>query len=179
MSIFDRFTKLRHPLLTELIKEQRFRELFTKREFRFTEDYFRRELVPRLEYDEVRGISLVFGDGFGELTGEVKKRLLPAITFRARFAVARVIFTPKEKQIHLRLDEVHPVDFDWLTRRMVERLPYLTYDSGGIICDLARVPQLTELFAYHVKGVRVSDFLTIKDLELRPGEVAGRLGFVI
>ena len=180
MSIFERFSKLRHPLLAELVKEQHLRELLTKREFRLSEEYFRREFVPRMEDEEIRGLALAFRDGYAELSGEVKKRLLPmAIPFTARFAVDRVIFTPQEKVVYLRLEEIRPVDIDWLTRRMVERLPFLTYRDDLVRCDLMKIPRLVQMFGYHVKGVRVSDFFTIKELAIRDGEVAGRLGFVI
>jgi hypothetical protein len=176
MSIFD---KLRTPTVAGLLKEQHLMELVTRREFRCTEEYVRREVTPRLADDEIHCLDIAFRDGYGELTCQVKKRLLPAIPFSARFMVERVACTPWEKRVYLRLEEVKPLDFDWLTRRMVERLPFLSYADGAVVCDLMRIPRLAELFDYRVRGVRVSDFLTIKDLAVRPGLIVGRLGVVL
>lgn len=173
------FSKLRSPAVAGLLKDQHLLEMAIRREFRCSEEYVRREVVPRLADEDIHGLDIAFRDGFGELTGQVKKRFLPAIPFSARFIVDRVACTPWEKRVYLRLEEVQPLDLDWLTRRMVERLPFLDYDGGIVVCDLMRIPRLAELFAYRVKGVRVCDFLTIKGLDVRPGEIVGRLGVVL
>jgi hypothetical protein len=173
------FARLKNPAFVQFIREQHLRELFIRKEFRVSEEYVRREFLPCMEDDEVRNLSLSFRAGFAVLSGEVKKRLLPAISFSARFSVEKVSFNSWEKKIFLRMEEVRPVDFDWLTRRMAERLPFLTYGEGLLVCDLTRVPRLGEMLAYRVRGVRVSDFLTIRELALREGEVAGRLGVVL
>ena len=176
MSIFD---KLRTPTVARLLKEQHLVELVTRREFRCAAGFVRREVTPRLADDEIHGIDILFRDGFAELTGQVKKRLLPAIHFSARFNVERVACTPWENRVYLGLADVKPVDFGWLTRWLVERLPFLTYVEGAVVCALMGIPRLAELFDYRGKGGRVSDFLTIKELAVRPGKIVGRLGVVL
>lgn len=177
MSIFDR---LRNPALLDLVRDQRLKELVTRREFRVTEEYCHREFVSRAEDDEVRKLSLKFGDGYGEIAGEVKKRLVPfAIPFSARFALQGIEFGPGAKKVHLRVEKVKPLDLDWVTARLVNRVPFLTYGDGVVSCDLTRVPRLADLFAYQVKGVRPSDFLAIRELAFREGEIVGRVGFLL
>lgn len=178
MSLFARF---RESSLTGLIKDQRLKNLVTRREFRISADYVRRELVPRIEGEEVQEVSFAFRDGYGELSARVKKRFVPfAIPFAARFVISGVAFTPREKKLHLRLEEVKPLDFDWLTRRLVEKVPFLEYGGEGLlVCDLGKVPQLAEMFEYRVRGVRISDFFTIKEIVVREGEVVGRVGVVL
>jgi hypothetical protein len=177
MGIFDKFDKLRNPALLDLLRDQRLKELITRREFRVTEEYFHREFVSKTEDDEIRKLSLKFRDGYGELAGEVKKRFIPfAVPFSARFAMHGVDFSPQAKKIHLRVEEVKPFDFDWVTRRVVGKIPFLAYGEGVVSCDLTRVPRLAEFFASQVKGVRLCDFLTVRDVAFREGEIVGRLG---
>lgn len=177
MSIFD---KLKNPALVELLKDQRLREIVTRREFRVSEEYLHREFISRAGDDEVRNLALRFHDGFGELSGEVKKRLLPvAIPFSARFIIAGVEFNALGKRVHLRVDEVKPMDVDWVTKRVVERVPFLAYHDGLMSCDLEQVPRLDAILASRVGGKRVADFLTLKELVIRPGEMVGRLGVIL
>ena len=177
MSLFDR---LRHPALAELIRDQRLKEMVTRREFRITAEYFQREFLSGAGDDELQGLKLRFRDGYGEIGGEVKKRLLPfAIPFTVRFGIDKVALTSWEKSIYLRIEQVKPLDLDWVTGRVVARVPFLAYQDGVMVCDLARVPRLAEFFGYRLKGMRLADFLTLKELTLREGELVGRLGFCL
>jgi len=44
---------------------------------------------------------------------------------------------------------------------------------------MTRVPKLAELFAYRVKGISAWDFITLKELSLKDGEIVGRVGVVL
>lgn len=177
MSIFDMF---RNPAFRDLLKDQRLKELLARREFRISEEYIHREFISQAGDDEVRGLALRFRDGFGELSGEVKKRLLPfAVPFAARFTIHGVEFNAMGKRVYLRVEEVKPVDFDWVTRRVVEQVPFLDYRDGLLVCDLERVPRLDALLAHRVGPARVADFFTLRELSLRNGEIVGRLGVVL
>jgi hypothetical protein len=66
MGIFDR---LRNPSLLAFIKDQHLRELFTRKEFRISEEYVRREFFSSTEDDEVRNLSLALRGG--ELIGRL------------------------------------------------------------------------------------------------------------
>ena len=117
------------------------------------------------------------GGGYGEIAGEVKKRLLPfAIPFTARFTVQKVAFTTWEKQVYLQVEQIKPLDLEWVTARLVGKIPFLSCREGVITCDLARVPRLAEFFSYRLKGMLLADMLTVKELSLREGELVGRLG---
>lgn len=177
MSIFDTF---RNPAIRDLLKDQRLKELLTRREFRISEEYIHREFISQAGDDEVRGLALRFRNGFGELSGEVKKRLLPfAVPFSARFAIHGVEFNAMGKRVYLRVEEVKPLDLDWVTRRVLERVPFLDYRDGLLVCDLERVPRLDTLLAHRIGTARVADFVTLRDLSLRNGEIVGRLGVVL
>jgi hypothetical protein len=177
MSIFD---LLKNPALLDLIKDQHLKEIVTRREVRVSQEYFHRELISRAVDEEIHELSMKFGDGYGEISGKVKKKLLPfSIPFSARFAVERVNFTPQEKMIFLKVDAVKPVDLDFVTRRVVEKIPFLSYNEGTIACDLTQVPELQKFFAYDIHGIRVCDFLTVKELLFREGELIGRLGLCL
>lgn len=177
MDIFGKLDKLKNPALLDLLRDQRLKELLFRREFRMTEAYFYREFVRHAEDDEIRKLSLKFRDGYGELAGYVKKRLIPvAIPFSARFALHGVDFSPQAKKIHLRVEEVKPFNLDWVTRRIVEKIPFLAYGEGIVSCDLTRVPRLADFFASQVKGVRPCDFLAVRDIAFREGEIVGRVG---
>ena len=177
MSIFD---LLKNPALLELIKDQRLKEIVTRREVRVSEDYFHREFVSRALDEEIQELSMRFLDGYGEISGKVKKKLLPfSVPFSARFELQRVDFTPKEKIIYLKIEEVKPLDVEWVTRKIVEKIPFLAYGDGVIACNLTQVPKLADFFGYHVKGIKVCDFLTIKELLFKEGELVGRLGICL
>lgn len=177
MGIFDR---IRNPLLAELVKEQSLKDLLVKREFRITEDYLQRELLSRALDDEVVELSISICDGFGEIAGKVKKRLVPfALPFSATFTVQGVEFSGARKAVMLKLEKVGPIDVDWLTRKIIERIPFLSCMGDLIVCDLTKVPKLAALFAYRVKGINPWDFITFKELSLRDGEIVGKVGVVI
>lgn len=176
MGIFDR---LQNPALLGLIRDQRLREVLARREFRISEEYVHREFISRSEDEELRGLSLKFYDGHGEVRGEMKKRLLPAIPFSARFSVQGVEFNSMGKRIILSIEQVKPLDLEWVTKRIVEKVPFLAYHHGLLTCDLTRVPRLDAMLAYQVGGVRVADFVTLRELFLREGELVGRVGFCL
>jgi hypothetical protein len=171
---------LQNPALKEFMKDQRLRELITRREFRISEEYLYREFVSGAGDEELQELSLTLHDGYGEISGTVKKRLIPmAIPFTARFSVRSVVFSALEKKVHLAMDEVKPLDLDWVTRRVVERVPFLSWEGGRVICDLEKVPRLGELLSRRIGSLRASDFVTLKELSFRPGEIVGRVGVVL
>ena len=177
MSIFDRF---KNPALLELVKDQRLKELITRREFRLTEEYLHREILSKAVDDELTELTLKLGAGFAELTGRVKKRLVPfAIPFSARFSLHSIDFTRRGKVVHLRLEELKPLDLDWLTRKLVQNIPFVSYGDGLVTLDLSRVPRLAEFYGYQVKGVRPSDFVVLKELLFCEGELIGRVGLIL
>lgn len=177
MGIFD---KIRSIPFMDMIKDQRLKELLLKREFRLSEEYIQREFLHKAEDDEVSNLSLKLGDGFGTLSGKVKKRLLPfAVPFSARFAIHAVDFSREGKVLLFKVEEIKPIDSDWLTQRLVRDIPFLAYADRLLVCDLERIPHLTELFSYQVKGVRPLDHVVLKDLSFCEGEVVGRLGLCL
>ncbi|HBG05347.1 MAG: hypothetical protein A2075_25170 [Geobacteraceae bacterium GWC2_58_44] len=181
MGIFDRVRdRLKDPALAELVKEQSLKDLLTRREFHLPESYLQREFVSSALDDEILELSLAIFDGYGEIRGKIKKRLLPfPITFSARFAIQGMEFSSARKIVFLKLEQVAPIDIDWLTKKMVQRIPFLSCFGDLIACDLTRVPRLAELFAYRVKGISLWDFITLKELSLKDGEIVGRVGVVI
>jgi hypothetical protein len=176
MSIFDKF---KHSALAGLIHDQHLKELITRREFRISEEFIHREFISQAADEEILNPELRFFDGFGELRCQVKKKLLPAINFSARFTIHGLEFSSLGKRLHLRLEEVKPLDFNWVTKRMIGRLPFLTLSDGIMTCDLTQVPRLAYLFSYQVKGIQVVDHFTLRDLAFKEGEVVGRLGVVL
>lgn len=177
--ISNLLNKLKHPALAGLIQDQHLKELLIHREFRLSEEYLHREFISQAADDEIHSPELRFFDGFGEIRCQVKKRLLPAISFSARFTVQGVEFSSMGKRVHLRVEQVKPFDFDWVTRRFVEKVPFLSFSDGLLTCDLTRVPRLANLFSYQIKGFRVADLITLKELTLQDGEIVGRLGMVL
>ncbi|MBI1921174.1 MAG: hypothetical protein HYS23_08855 [Geobacter sp.] len=177
MSIFD---KIRNIPFMDMIKDQRLKELLLKREFRLSEDYLQREFLRKAEDDEVSNLILKLENGFGTLSGKVKKRLLPfAVPFSARFAIHAVDFSRSGKVVLFKMEEIKPIDSDWLTQKLVRNVPFLAYADRILVCDLERVPRLTELFSYQVKGVRPLDHVVLKELSFCEGEVVGRLGLCL
>jgi hypothetical protein len=177
LKIFD---KISNPLLKQFMQDQNLRELFTKREFRISDDFFQREIAPGEEDDDIRELEIRFHDGYGEITGKVRKRPLPFdIAFSARLTVARVEFTPEAKYLVLKAEEVKPFSLNWVTAKIVGRIPFLTWQEGNIICDLARVPKLAPLFRASVKGINPMDFVTLRDVTFQPGALVGRVKIVI
>lgn len=181
MGIFDRLReKLSNPALSELVKEQNLKELLVKREFRISQAYLQREFLTKVQDDEVHDLSIALLDGYGTVTGKVKKRLIPfAINFSATFTIQGMEFTATRKCVFLRLEQVTPIDLEWVTRRIVERIAYLSCTGNLITCDLNRVPKLAEMFAYRVKGMNPWDFIAMKEVRLQEGEIVGRVGVVI
>jgi len=177
MKIFD---KISNPLLKQFMQDQNVRDLLTKREFRITEEFFQRELVAGDEDDEIRELEVRFYEGYGEITGKVRKRPLPFdIPFSARLSVQRVDFTPEGKFLLLKAEEVKPFSLDWVTAKIVGRVPFLSWRDGIITCDLARIPKLAPMFGAEIKGIRPLDFVTLRDVTFQPGALVGRLKIVI
>lgn len=185
MGIFDKIKerindRLSDPAFMELVQEQSLKDLLVRREFRITQAYLQREFLNKLIDDEIQEFSIVLFDGYGEIAGKMKKRLLPfAIPFSATFSIQGIEFSSARKSVFLKLDHVAPVDFDWLTKKVVDRIPFLSGTGDLIVCDLTRVPRLAELFAQRVKGISIWDFITLKELWLRKGEIVGRVGVVL
>jgi hypothetical protein len=185
MGIFHRFSetvsqRLKNPALAELVKEQSLKDLLIRREFRLSEPYLQREFVSKALDDELLELSLSLFDGYGQISGKVKKRLIPfPISFSARFTIQAMEFSSARKVVFLKLDQVAPIDLDWLTKKVVQRIPYIEYVGDMIACDLAQVPRLAELFAHRVKGISPWDFITLKELSLKDGEIVGRVGVVL
>ena len=177
MKIFD---KISNPLLKQFMQDQNVRDLLTKREFRISEELFQRELVAGDEDDGIRELQVRFHDGYGEITGKVRKKPLPFdIPFSARLSVQRVDFTPEGKFLLLQVDDVKPFSLDWVTARIVGRVPFLSWREGIITCNLARIPKLAPMFGAEVKGVRPLDFVTLRDVTFQPGAIVGRIKIVI
>lgn len=166
-----------HPAILDMIKDPRLKELVTKREFRLTEEYLSREFVGKMADEDISEPAIRIGAGFMELSGKVKKKMLPfAIPFSARFSLHSIDFSQRGKVVHLKLEEVKPFEVDSLTRKLVDRIPFLSYDDGLASLDLTRVPRLAELFDYQIKGMRPFDFLVLKELAFHDGEVVGKVG---
>jgi len=177
MKFFDR---IKNPALAELVKDQNLKELLLKREFRLTQEYLQREFLSLALDEEMTELSIALFDGHGEITGKVKKRLVPfAVKFSATFSLQGVEFSSARKLVLMKLEQVGPVDIDWLTRKFVQGIPFLSCSGDLVTCDLTMVPRLAELFAYRVKGINPWDFVTLKELSLKEGEIVGRVGVVL
>jgi hypothetical protein len=185
MGIFDKLQdrvreRLNNPILQELAKEQSLRDLLLKREFRLPEGYIQREFVSRAMDDEILELSLAIYDDYAEITGKVKKRLIPfPISFSGRFTIQGLEFSPARKVVFLKLDQVAPIDIDWITKKVIQRIPFLETTGDLIVCDLMRIPKLAEIFSRRIKGLSVWDFITLKELTLKQGEIVGRVGVVL
>lgn len=185
MGIFDRIQdtvkdRLRNPAFIELVKEQSLKDLLLKREFHIPESYLQREVIGKALDDEILELSIALYDGYGQIRGKIKKRLLPfPVSFSARFVIQAMEFSTPRKAVYLKLEQVEPIDIDWLTKKVVERIPFLSCFGDLIACDLTRVPRLAELFAHRVKGRSVWDFITLRELSLKDGQIVGRVGVVI
>jgi hypothetical protein len=168
--------KLKKTALTAFLRDQRLPELFKSREFRLSEEFLRREFLAQAVDEEITALHFAVHDGYAEIRGAVKKRLMPQISFSFKLRVAGIEFNAMAKRLHLTIDDIKPLDLEWITRRLVERVPFFSYSAGRISIDLEGVPRLAVPLGYRIKGVRVADYFTIKELQLRPGEVVGRLG---
>ena len=177
MTLFD---KIKSGALLDLVRDPRLKELVTRREFRISEEDLRREFLNRAPDKEVPELSVAISEGFFEISGKVKKKLLPfAVPFSARFSLHSLEFTPRTKAVHLRLEELKPLDMDWLTRRLVEKLPFLSFGEGLVSVDLLKIPRLAPLLTSQVKGFHPFDHIVLKDLNFYQGEVVGKLGVML
>jgi hypothetical protein len=181
MTILDKIKdRIKNPALAELVKEQSLKDLLVKREFHISQSYLQREFFSRAVDPELPELAIRLGEGVGEITGKFKKRLVPfAIPFSATFTIQGVEFTATRKVVTLKLEQVGPIDLDWLTRKVVQRIPSLTMVGDLMACDLSKVPRLAELFGYRVKGINPWDFITLKELAFRDGEITGKVGVVL
>lgn len=177
MSIFE---TLAGPRTAAFVKDQNLQDLLAKREFRLTDKYLHEQFISGMDDEEVRELELRFYDGCGEISGKVKKRLLPVtIPFSFRFSLNDLIFTRDERAAYLKVEEVRPLDLDWVTRRVVEKVPFLSWSDGMVVCRLDQVPGLASLMEARVKGMKVVDFVTLRDVRLQEGELIGRVGVAL
>ena len=138
------------------------------------------ELVNRVADEDLQELAVSVGEGFLEISAKIKKKLLPfAIPFSARFSLHSLEFSPRSKAIHLKLEELKPLDLDWLTKRLVEKIPFLSSADGLVTLHLVRIPRLTGLLTCQVKGFRPFDHIVLKDLSFHQGEVVGRVGVML
>jgi hypothetical protein len=184
VSIFEKLTeriseRIKDPALGELVKEQSLKDLLTKREFHLSQGYLQREFLSNALDDEIVEFSITLCEGYGEIAGKMKKRLLPALPFSATFSIHGVEFSAARKCVLLKLEKVGPIDIDWLTRKVVQQIPFLSCSGDLITCDLTRIPRLRELFAYRIKGLDIWSLITLKELSLKDGEIVGRVGVVL
>jgi hypothetical protein len=175
------FTALKGAALLKLIRDPRLRDLLMKREFRFSQDDLHREFVSQAaDEEELQDLALIVGEGFLELSGKLKKRPLPfAIPFSARFSLHSLEFSPRGKTVHLRLEELKPFSLDSLTKKLVEKVPFLSFDDGLVTVHLVKIPRLARLLNSQVKGFRPFDHITLKELHFHEGEVVGRVGVLL
>ncbi|HBA88944.1 MAG TPA: hypothetical protein DCZ75_13465 [Geobacter sp.] len=185
MGIFDKFkdriqARLNDPSFMELVQEQSLRDLLVRREFHIPQAYLQREFLDKAVDDEIVELKLAVFDGYGEISGKMKKRLVPfAIPFSATFSIEGMEFSAMRKCVLLKVANVAPIDLDWLTRKVVERIPFLSCMGEVVVCDLTRVPRLAEMFSHRVKGISMWDYITLKELWLKQGEIVGRVGVVL
>jgi hypothetical protein len=176
----EELDKMKNRSLAELVKEQSLKDLIIKREFRISQRYLQREILDPARDEEIQELAIHLGDSFGEIRGKIKKRFVPfAIPFSVTFSISSVEFSTTRKQVLLKLEQVTPLDLAWVTKKFVEKIPFLSFSGDLVACDLMKVPRLAELFAYRVKGVDPWDHITLKGLELSEGEIVGRVGVVI
>jgi hypothetical protein len=81
--------------------------------------------------------------------------------------------------VHLRLEELKPFSLDSLTKKLVEKVPFLSFDDGLVTVHLVKVPRLTRLLTSQVKGFRPFDHVVLKELHFHEGEVVGRVGVLL
>ncbi len=163
--------------LWDFIKDQNLREIITRKEFRVTEEYLNRELVTRVGSDKVKELSLKIYDGHAEVTGKLKQWPMPmSVPFLVRFELLGFEFNRNSRFVRLKVDLARPAGGDFFIGKLAEKIAFLTYEKGIATCDLAKVPLLSGLFGYHLKGTPVIDFVTIKELTLNKGEIVGKLG---
>jgi hypothetical protein len=174
------FSSLKTKAVLELISDPRLKELVTRREFRVSEEELRQELVTRVTDEDIQDLAVSVGEGFLEISGKIKKRLLPfAIPFSARFSLHSLEFSPRNKAVHLKLEELKPLDLDWLTKRLVGKIPFLSSADGLVTLHLIKIPRLTGLLTCQVKGFCPFDHIVLKELSFHPGEVVGRVGVML
>ncbi|MBU5635921.1 hypothetical protein KOM00_04170 [Geomonas sp. Red69] len=172
--------RLNDPAFMGLVQEQSLKDLLLRREFRITQEYLQREFLDKALDDELVEFKLVIENGYCDVSGRLKKRLVPfAIPFSASFTLEGIEFSAARKCVFLRLGPVAPLDLDWLTRKVVQRIPSLSMMGELLVCDLGKVPRLAELFAHRVKGTSIWDHITLKELWFRQGEIGGRVGVVL
>lgn len=177
---FAELDKMKNRSLAELVKEQSLKDLLVKREFRISQPYLQREVMDPVLDEEIVELKIVLLDGCGEISGRMKKRFIPfAIPFSVTFTIQGVEFSATRKLVLLKLEQVAPIDIGWITRKFVEKIPFLGFTGDLIACDLNKVPKLAELFAYRVKGINPWDYITLKELSILDGEIVGRVGVVL
>ena len=101
----------------ELVKDPRVRDLVTRREFRISEEDLRKEFVSRVADEELQELDVVIGEGIpGDLRkNEEEAASVPSPVFGALLPAFPGVFPPPQN-VHLRLEELKPLDLDWLTK---------------------------------------------------------------
>lgn len=178
MSIFD---KVKQTALLGLVQDPRLRNLLMRREFRLSQEELQREFLKQAAGDEeLQDATLTIGEGYLEISGRVKKRPIPfAIPFSARFSLHSLDFSPRGKAVHLRLDEVKPFELDAVTKKIVEKVPFLSFEDGLVTVHLGKVPRLSWLINSQVRGFRPFDHIVLKELHFHEGEMVGRVGVLL
>ena len=178
MSIFD---TLKQSPLMEMMKDPRLRELVTRREFSISREELQQELLSQTADEEgLQDLTVQVGEGFLEISGRVKKRILPfAIPFSARFSLHSLEFSPRSKTVHLKLEELKPLEIDSLTKKLVEKLPFLTFADGLVTIQLEKVPRLAGLLGCRIGNFRPFDHIVLKQLHFQEGEVTGKVGVLL
>jgi hypothetical protein len=165
----------------EMMKDPRLRELVTRREFSISREELQQELLSQTADEEgLQDLTVQVGDGFLEISGRVKKRMLPfAIPFSARFSLHSLEFSPRSKTVHLKLEELKPFEVDSLTKKLVEKLPFLSFADGLVTIQLEKVPRLAGLFGCRIGSFRPFDHIVLKQLNFMEGEVTGKIGVLL
>jgi hypothetical protein len=178
MHIFDTLKK--SPLM-EMLQDPRLRELVTRREFTISRDELQREILSQTAGEEgLQDLTVQVGEGFLEISGRVKKRMLPfAIPFSASFSLHSLEFSPRSKTVHLKLEELKPFEIDSLTKKLVEKLPFLTFANGLVTIQLEKVPRLAALLGCQIGSFRPFDHIVLKRLSFMEGEVTGSIGVLL
>jgi hypothetical protein len=178
MNIFD---KLKQSPLLEMLKDPRLKELVTRREFSISREELQREILSQTaQEEELQDLTLLVGEGFLEISGRVKKRMLPfAIPFSARFSLHSLEFSPRSKTVHLKLEELKPFEVDSLTKKLLEKLPFLTFADGLVTIHLEQVPRLAGLLGCRIGSFRPFDHIVLKKLSFQEGEVTGKIGVLL
>jgi hypothetical protein len=174
------FDNLKGAGLMSLINDPRLKDLLVKREFRICEDELRAELLREADREEFQELDLALADGSLQISGKVRKKPLPfAIPFSARFSLHSMEFVPRRKVLYLNVDEIRPLDLEWLTKKLVEKTPFLSLEQNLVTVDLAKIPRLAPILTTQLGLFRPFDHVVLKELEFRTAEIVGKIGVLL